>query len=110
MFNSIGTYVPTEVKGSSYMYTNTELYCVFHRRRELLLRVDMKWLKRSVMYILPVCACCNTSRLHVQDHKYKKLKFFEQDQVFWTPASTTLGLYAQLAVKRYREINRRQIL
>ena len=82
----------------------------FHRRRELLLRVAMKWLKRSVMHVYTASLCCNTSCLHVQDHKYKKLKFFEQDQVFWTPASTTSGLYAQLAVKRYREINRRQIL
>jgi len=51
VFNSIGTYVPTEVKGSSYMciqYTNTECTMFFHRRRELLLRVAMKWRKSSV--------------------------------------------------------------
>ena len=43
VFNSIGILVPTEVKGNSYIciqYTNT---ChVFHRRRELFLRVAMK--------------------------------------------------------------------
>ena len=43
----------------------------------------------------------------VQD--YNRLQFFMEDQVYWAPASTTSGLYAQLASKKYREIHRSQL-
>ena len=32
-----------------------------------------------------------------------------EDQVYWAPASTTSGLYAQLASKKYREIHRNHL-
>ncbi|CAI8035541.1 hypothetical protein GBAR_LOCUS19927, partial [Geodia barretti] len=43
------------------------------------------------------------------EESYSNLEFFEHDPVFWAPASTTLDLYEQLFIKRYREINRNQI-
>ena len=46
----------------------------------------------------------------LQTHEYHKLKFFVEDQTYWAPASTTSGLYAQLADKKYREIPRDQIV
>jgi len=37
------------------------------------------------------------------------MKFFEEDEVYWTPAITTSALYSQLAIKKYREIPRNQV-
>ena len=48
--------------------------------------------------------------IHVlQDVGYDKLTFFEHQNKFWAPASTTSGLYEQLAVNKYREIPREKI-
>ena len=44
-----------------------------------------------------------------QTNLYNKLKFFTEDTTYWAPASTTSGLYSQLAAKKYREIPRNQI-
>ena len=44
-----------------------------------------------------------------QTNLYNQLKFFTEDTTYWAPASTTSGLYSQLAAKKYREIPRNQI-
>ena len=44
---------------------------------------------------------------YVQD--YNKLRFFEEEKIYWAPASTKSDLYMQLASKKYREIPRNQI-
>ena len=40
---------------------------------------------------------------------YSQLNFFEDEQVYWAPASTIADLYTQLSSKKYREISREQI-
>ena len=40
---------------------------------------------------------------------YNRLNFYVEEQVYWAPASMTSDLYAQLALKKYREISRNQI-
>ena len=42
-------------------------------------------------------------------YMYSHLKFFEEDKVYWVPASNASDLYSQLANKKYREITRSQI-
>ena len=44
----------------------------------------------------------------VQD-AYSQLNFFDEKQIYWTPALTIVDLYSQLASKKYREISREQI-
>jgi hypothetical protein len=46
---------------------------------------------------------------HSMKHQYNKLCFFPEDNVYWAPAATASGLYAQLSAKRYREIPREQL-
>ncbi|CAI8056312.1 Ephrin type-A receptor 4a (Fragment) [Geodia barretti] len=46
---------------------------------------------------------------HSMKHQYNKLCFFPEDKVYWAPATTASGLYAQLSAKRYREIPREQL-
>ena len=54
------------------------------------------------------CEYQNVLYMNVQV-AYSKLRFFEEEKVYWTPASTTSALYSQLASKKYREIQRSQI-
>ena len=46
---------------------------------------------------------------HAQAQGYDKLKFFQEMDIYWAPATTTSGLYTQLAEYKYREIPRHQI-
>ena len=52
----------------------------------------------------------NCISFHSQTHQYSEQKFFVEQQTYWSPASTTSDLYAQLAAKKYREIARQQIM
>ena len=47
--------------------------------------------------------------MHTFQAAYNQLNFFEDEQVYWAPASTIADLYTQLASKKYREISREQI-
>ena len=51
----------------------------------------------------------NCYLFHSQSHQHNTPNFFVENQVYWTPASTTSDLYSQLAAKKYREIARQQI-
>ena len=46
---------------------------------------------------------------HAQARGYDKLKFFQETDIYWAPATTTSGLYTQLSEYKYREIPRHQI-
>lgn len=41
---------------------------------------------------------------------YDHLKFFKESETYWSPATTTSGLYAQLYENKYRELPREQIM
>ena len=44
-----------------------------------------------------------------QGQGYDKLRFFEESNIFWAPASTASDLYQQLAANKYREIPQHEI-
>ena len=46
---------------------------------------------------------------YIQVQGYDKLKFFKEADIYWTPATTTSGLYSQLFEYKYRELLRSQI-
>ena len=48
---------------------------------------------------------------HIQKYKNRlnEAAFFEQEEIYWVPASSQTALYDQLAKKKYREILRQQI-
>ena len=48
---------------------------------------------------------------HAQKYKGRldETAFFEQEDIYWEPASSQTALYDQLAKKKYREILRQQI-
>ena len=53
----------------------------------------------------------STNTIIVQIHHYNKVvhEFYQEEQVYWAPASTTSALYSQLASRKYREIPKEQL-
>ena len=49
------------------------------------------------------------THIHSQLKGYDRLKFFKESETYWSPATTTSGLYAQLYENKYRELPREQI-
>ena len=47
--------------------------------------------------------------LFTQPQAYSKLDFFVDDRTYWTPCTTAPEIYDQLALKKYREISRKQL-
>ena len=50
-----------------------------------------------------------TNIINVYPQTYSKLNFYVDDRTYWTPGTTALEIYDQLASKNYREIPKRQL-
>ena len=87
-----------------------------HRKLEQVVEVMGKQRKQYVKLIIDRHVIIvikfvhhNNYVMHDTQVAYSKLRFFEEEQIYWAPASTTSALYSQLASKKYREIPRNQI-
>lgn len=94
------TYVPTEEQRRLIKIKNSGRYEVTNEVEE----VSKDSTQQTPFYPPP-------PSLHLfKVRGYDHLKFFKESETYWSPATTTSGLYAQLYENKYRELPREQIM
>ena len=84
-------------------YLECDIHTSYYSKSTIDLAIVIVWTIYTLMMFEEVFM------VDFHQNTYNRLNFYVEEQVYWAPASMTSDLYAQLALKKYREISRNQI-